>query len=133
MKAAKAPCVACPWRVEASAGNIPNFSLELAEGLSRTCPDERGRGPEFGASIFACHESKQGSEFACAGWLATQGDAHPGVRLAIVQGRLSPDRLRPAPGWPALHESFAQMIAKLRRQCAPSAANHSGTGGTLVS
>jgi hypothetical protein len=114
MKCAPKPCKACPWQLHSSAGDIPNFDLELAERLARTCPDARGMGPEFGATIFACHESKPGREHACAGWLAAVGHAHPAVRLAVVTGRLDASRLSPRPGWPQLHQNFQSLIAKLR-------------------
>jgi hypothetical protein len=38
----------------------------------------------------ACHYSKPGEEFACAGWLANQlgSGNNIGVRLAVAQGHL---------------------------------------------
>lgn len=39
--------------------------LELAEGLAGCCPDKRNMGPDFGANMFACHQSKKGAEIAC--------------------------------------------------------------------
>lgn len=93
---------------------IPNFSLELAERLTATCPDHRGRGPDFGAPMFACHQSKVGGEVHCAGWLASVGHAHPNVRLSIAQGRLDPARLQPGESWPALHNNYAQVLEKLK-------------------
>lgn len=76
------PCPSCPWRMDEDATDIPNFCLELAEGPSNCCPDARGMGPDFGARVFACHQSKDGAEIACAAWVATVGHRHPGVRLA---------------------------------------------------
>lgn len=114
MKAAVKPCSGCPWRIDSDAADIPNFDLERAERLARTCPDERGVGPEFGAPMFACHESKEGHEFACAGWLAVCGSAHPLVRLAVIRGNLDPARLTPAAQWPPLHPTHKAMMVKLR-------------------
>lgn len=108
------PCPACPWRVDAGAQDIPNFDLELAENLAATCPDERGMGPDFGASMFACHQSKEGREIACAGWMATVGHCHPGVRLAVALKRLDASALRPGARWPALHPNYQQVLEKLR-------------------
>ena len=109
------PCPACPWRVTAMADDIPHFDMELAEGLASTCPDEKGHGPEFQARMFACHQSKDGAEIACAGWLATVGHKHPRVRFAVGTGRLDPASLRPGKGWPALHKSYQDVLAKLRK------------------
>ncbi|WP_430982009.1 DUF6283 family protein [Burkholderia stabilis] len=93
MKTSGKPCASCPWRRAAGAEDIPNFDLDLAEKLADTCPDHRGMGPDFGASMFACHQSRQGEEFACAGWLAKVGHRHPAVRLAVTSGRLDPTAL----------------------------------------
>lgn len=123
MKSAVKPCNGCPWRTDRIAGDIPTFQLGLAEALAATCPDENGMGPTFEAPLFACHESRPGREFACAGWLAACGSAHPIVRLAVMRGDLDAARLSAAAEWPALHGSFAEMIAKLRTtsSCAVSA------------
>lgn len=72
-----------------------------------------GLGPRFGAPIFACHQSNVGAEIACAGWVATVGRAHPSVRLAAMQGRLSVEALDPGAGWPELHENYGDMLKKL--------------------
>ncbi len=114
IKAPARPCEACPWRKDRDARDIPNFSMELAESLAGTCPDQRGMGPSFGASWFACHLSVEGQEIPCAGWLATVGHAHPGVRLAISMGRLSVDLLKAAEGTSPLHASYGEVLEKLR-------------------
>jgi hypothetical protein len=108
------PCLSCPWRRDATADDIPNFDMALAEGLADTCPNHRNMGPDFGASIFACHQSKVGGEFACAGWLATVGHRHPAVRLAILSGRLDAAALETGQGWPDLHENYPEVLQKLR-------------------
>lgn len=109
------PCKSCPWQVEAQAEDIPKFQLELAEGLANTCPDAKGFGPDFQAPQFACHQSREGEEFACAGWLAVVGHRHPAVRLAVSQGRLPMSALAHALDWPRLHASYPEMMAKLRK------------------
>lgn len=108
------PCPSCPWRVDKDARHIPNFDLEKAEGLAQCCPDSRGFGPSFGSSMFACHQSAEGQEFACAGWLATVGHAHPNVRLAVAMGRLPETALAAGKDWPKLHRSFPEVLEKLR-------------------
>lgn len=108
------PCPSCSWRLDAMARDIPHFDLDLAENLAATCPDERGMGPDFGASMFACHQSKEGREIACAGWMATVGHRHPGVRLAVAMKRLDPSALRPGARWPALHPNYQRVLEKLR-------------------
>lgn len=102
------PCKTCPWRVDQGAEDIPNFSLEMAEALERTTHGE------FGAPQMACHQSREGEEFVCAGWLAVHGYDSIAVRLQVISGKLPAEALRPGPDWPELHDSFAEMIEKLR-------------------
>jgi Family of unknown function (DUF6283) len=108
------PCPSCPWRVDQEAGSIPNFRLELAEGLANTSR-QGGYGPAFGAPMFACHHSRPGDEIVCRGWLAVEGHSHPSVRLAVLRGEYDPEALRPGKGWPRLHRDFGELIEKLRR------------------
>lgn len=108
------PCGACPWRKDSSAADIPAFSMQRAEDLAACSPDERNMGPDMGAPLFACHASNEGAEFACAGWLATVGHRHPGVRFAILREALSPDVLEPGPGWPELHATYPEVLQKLK-------------------
>ncbi|MPQ56246.1 DUF6283 family protein [Duganella sp. FT27W] len=115
MNVAGGPCPSCPWRTDQTAADIPNFDLEKAEGLAKTCPNERGFGPDFDASLFACHKSKEGAEIACAGWLAAVGGRHPQVRLAVMRGQLDPERLAPGKAWPELHDNYQDVLRKLRQ------------------
>lgn len=105
------PCPGCPWRRDAHAEEIPNFSLKLAEGLAATSPDEQGMGPDSFAPQFACHQSKDGEEIVCAGWLAAVGEAHPMVRMAVLRGDLPEGALDHKP---ELHETYQEVIEKLR-------------------
>lgn len=118
MKSLNKPCKACPWRKDAHAQDIPGFDLAKAESMARCCPDAEGFGPDFFAPVFACHQSPQGEEFPCAGWLAQVGEASPRIRIALVHGDLKPDVLQPGRDWPALHESYGEVIKKLRADCA---------------
>ncbi|WP_063802281.1 DUF6283 family protein [Burkholderia ubonensis] len=108
------PCPSCPWRKDSTARDIPNFSMELAEDLAKCSPNERNIGPELGAKMFACHQSKPGEEFACAGWLAVVGNCHPDVRLAVFRKELDPAALTPGKDWPELHENYPEVLDKLR-------------------
>jgi len=108
------PCPSCPWRKDSTAATIPNFSMQLAEDLTDTCPNEQNIGPDLGAKMFACHQSKPGEEFACAGWLAMVGSAHPEVRIAVFRHELDPAALRPGADWPELHATYPEVLEKLR-------------------
>lgn len=123
LRASRVPCSSCPWRVDQGANAIPGFDIAKAEGLAGTCPDARGMGPDFGATWFACHQSAHGGEIPCAGWLARAGRTHPGVRIAVMEGRVPIEALDVAEGWPALHETYQGVLAKLRLTCAVRAAH----------
>lgn len=107
------PCPSCPWRTDARADDIPNFSLPQAKRLRATCPDARGFGQGFDASWFACHQSRDGAEIPCAGWLAQVGNAYPLVRLAVSQGCLPAETLSPGTNWPPLHDNYGQVMERL--------------------
>ncbi|MDR5804917.1 DUF6283 family protein [Caballeronia sp. LZ001] len=114
IKALASPCPSCPWRLDQDAHDIPGFSLEKAENLAATCPDENNVGPSYGAPWFACHQSVEGREIPCAGWLASVGHAHPNVRLAIMEGRLDAQSLDAHRNGPELHQTYSEVLAKLR-------------------
>lgn len=114
MPVLKKPCASCPWRKDQDARDIPNFDLALAERLTATCPDDRGFGPDYGATTFACHQSKVDHEFYCAGWLAQVGNCHPNVRIDVRFGVIPEDALAPKEDWPELHDTYGEVLAKLR-------------------
>jgi hypothetical protein len=103
----RVPCRTCPWRVEQHADEIPGFVLDLAEGLVSTTSDQ------LGAPVFACHQSKNGREVVCTGWLWRYGWNSIAVRLAMLRREMTPDDLEPDPTI-ELHETYEQVIAKLR-------------------
>lgn len=80
MKHATIPCTECPWRTDVPVGKFPP---ERYVALARTAYD-------LGGVIFACHMSKEGSEFACAGFIL-QSSAH---NLACRMARMPFDDVR---------------------------------------
>jgi Family of unknown function (DUF6283) len=72
-------------------------------------------GPEFGAPQFACHQSHEGGEVVCAGWLAVHGHKHPSVRLGVANGSVPVEALEPGEDWPELEPDYQCVIEKLRR------------------
>lgn len=108
------PCRSCPWRVDQDARDIPNFELERAERLIHCSPDKAGMGPSYLDPMFACHQSREGEEFACAGWLATVGHAHPRIRHLVSKGQIPEHALEPGVDWPELHSAYHEVLDKLR-------------------
>lgn len=84
------------------------FSRERFDALADTS-GRPGHEAPLGAPMFACHKSPEGSEDACAGWLAVAGFEHIGVRFAVAQGRLDPAVCSPGEDWPPLFDSFEEM------------------------
>jgi hypothetical protein len=99
------PCAECPWRVDQPAGR---FDACRYDALRETS-GRPGAEAHLGAPIFACHKSQEGSDRACAGWLATVGCEHIGIRMAVVTGRLPAEALSPGDDWPELYRSYEDM------------------------
>lgn len=99
------PCNECPWRRDTEPGKFP---AERYEALRDTA-GQPGAEAALTAPIFACHKSVEGRDEACAGWLATVGGEHLGIRLAVAMGRLSGGCLTPNTGWPELFDSYEEM------------------------
>lgn len=115
----KIPCSECPFRADNTNNARAKFAADRWRALSSTVRDpDTGQEPQFGEAMFACHkgEPQTNADLACAGWLATCGDDHLTVRLALCTGRLPPDALVPGNNWPPLHPSWADVV---RHQTAP--------------
>ncbi|MCM6774520.1 DUF6283 family protein [Nocardia sp. CDC159] len=112
----KFPCAECPWRRDTAPGQ---FSQDRFDYLAATTGSP-GQEVWLDAPLFACHKSPEGHEEACAGWLATVGYYHLGVRLAVHSKRLDPAALEAGPDWPELHTSYSDMVeAKAHRPETP--------------
>lgn len=90
-------CKTCPWKVTTDpTAEIPNYVPELARALTCTIAKSPMESlfPVIGAGgpmrMMACHYSRPGEEFPCAGWLEHQLGVgnNIAVRLLVVQGRL---------------------------------------------
>lgn len=112
-------CLTCPWRTSCvPERDIPNgYSCELHEDLRGTIASSplaslAGLG-DGGLRVMACHYSKPGDEFPCAGWLENQ--LGPGnniaVRIGVATGRL------PVPVTDGeQHETFEDTLPKSSRR-----------------
>lgn len=91
MKHATIPCAECPWRTDVAPGKFPP---ERYVALAPTAYD-------LAMKVFACHMSKEGGEFACAGFLL-QSSAH---NLSCRMARHRCDVRSPYP----LFQTFRQV------------------------
>lgn len=99
---------ACPFRLDAEPGE---FTAERYEKLAETAGAPGAEVP-VGGPMFACHHTTDGAPVACAGWLAVCGVDHLGVRMAMADGRLSPEALRRRPDGPPLFDSYEDMATQ---------------------
>lgn len=120
-------CKSCPWRVDCEPEqDIPGgYCVKLHEGLANTIQSGLGSLLSGGPiRAMACHHSKPGAEFVCAGWLDNQ--IGPGnniaARLAVMTGK-----------WPVpvvdgeQHERFEDTLPKPRRRTSTRAATRTRT------
>lgn len=111
-------CKSCPWRIDCVPDrDIPNYVPALHEGLTRTIQSGLGTIFQKERHVMACHYSKPGEEFPCAGWLANQlGPGNNiGVRMAVMTGQM------PAPEIDGpQHERFEDTLCRPRADGATS-------------
>ncbi len=84
-------CPTCPWRVDCQPmTDIPNYVPGLHHKLDRTIKSGLETLGCKVMRVMACHYSKPGEEFPCAGWLYNQiGPGNNlGVRLRVMTGQM---------------------------------------------
>lgn len=99
----------CPWRRD-SIGYFPHVTSLNSAKVQAMCGTPGNEVPLHGG-VFICHKSHAGQpRRICAGWLATVGVQHLGMRLAVALNQLDGTRLAPEPGWPELFADHHQMV-----------------------
>jgi len=84
-------CAKCPWKVDTDPHDIPGgYCPEKHKKLGSTIA-EPARIPIPGSPLrlMACHETAEGKELPCVGWLENQLGAgnNIGLRLAVSCGQ----------------------------------------------
>lgn len=117
------PCDECPFRADNCDNPASQFPAERWKHMKDTAAPDTHPHPMLGEPVFGCHKGEPGTgrDLACAGYLATLGADHVGVRLAVTLRQLPTSALSPGPNWPPLHASWAEVV---RHHTAPAA----GTG-----
>lgn len=102
------PCPTCPWRKSSAkgGGEIPNFSIELMRQLANTVAPQ-GSDVTWPRKVFACHSSKEGREYACAGYVAQEGATN--VNLMMLG--IDVDQIKSNCSGIDLYENFHEMLA----------------------
>ena len=67
-------CKTCPWKADTTVTDIPNYSLDRHLNLASTIADLSGNLPTINEplKVMACHNSSEGKEYECIGWLNNQ-------------------------------------------------------------
>ncbi len=78
-------CQSCPWRVDCDPlRDIPNgYGVDLHELLRGTISEPGVCSLNGAQRVMACHYSKLGEEFPCAGWLHHQLGVGNNIRLRL--------------------------------------------------
>jgi uncharacterized protein DUF6283 len=99
----KTPCNNCPWRRDAP---VEHWDPDHFRSIWRNCQDD-------GQHVMLCHkagslpEEAQGT-VVCQGWVRVMGTQAVGVRVALMQKRVTPDELEG--GTEGLFDSFEEMM-----------------------
>lgn len=108
-------CITCPWKVGCQPmEDIPNFVPEKHHKLRNTIaePGSLRVLADKTMHVMACHYSKPGAEFACAGWLSNQlGPGNNiGVRLRVMTGQM-PVLIVDGPQYETFEETLCNVPA----------------------
>jgi len=83
-------CEKCPWRVDVDPNDIPNgYSRELHAALEDTIATLGVLDTPGGLRMMACHDTPEGREQACVGWMMNQlgpGNNIP-LRVHVIHNR----------------------------------------------
>jgi len=110
------PCGDCPWREDVEPGQFETCRFDALKSTSTQPEDIASVEDVLSQRMFACHQTKEGREQACAGWLvvaAVQGNLR--VRLALATGDLPREAVEPGPDWPPLFSSYEAMAERQGR------------------
>jgi hypothetical protein len=80
---ARKPCDECPWRTDVAPGRFPPERFRV---LAKTAYD-------VSWTMFGCHKSPEGREFACAGFILVGATHNLGFRFALRDGRIDPEKV----------------------------------------
>lgn len=105
-------CAKCPWKKTTNPYEIPNYQRALHESLRGDTIAEPGdmRGAP---KMMACHETTEGRELPCIGWLANQ--LGPGNNIGLRLRALSDRSLSNFTLVGEQHETFEDTLPKRKR------------------
>lgn len=106
------PCPTCPWRKSSTVGgaDISGFDLQKMRNLKSTVPPE-GADQDGFYSVMACHHSKEGKDYACAGYIAQHGLQNINVRLLAANNSIDLIKVTENCKDMDLYNNFYEMLA----------------------
>lgn len=78
-------CQGCPWRVDSDLSTIPGYDRRQHRDLAQTIVDDGILDLSRPVRFMACHNSSDGNDFECIGWLRNQLNSNNiGLRLMMI-------------------------------------------------
>lgn len=108
---AEKPCKQCPWVRDSDVGgaSIPNFDIELMRNLANTCPP-KGTDEDGFRNVMACHDSKDGKEYVCAGYVSVHGLRNINFRLMVSMNNINVGKVLDNCEEFDLYDNFHEML-----------------------
>lgn len=116
----KTPCKHCPWKKSSKAGgkNIPNFNVDMMRDLANTAPPKGSHDTDF-RPIFACHDSKEGEEYGCAGYAARDGLDNLSLRFLVSAKDINLSEIITNAEKHELYDNFHDMLDEYEKAAEP--------------
>lgn len=78
-------CRHCPWRKDSDLSKIPGYDRQQHHNLAQTIEDDGILDPDRSVRVMACHNSSDGNDFECIGWLRNQLNSNNiGLRMLMI-------------------------------------------------
>ena len=106
-------CSKCPWKTQTDPNDIPNYDLERHKKLKDSCatPEDylRDLYDMRERNFMACHESIEGNEMHCIGWLMNQLGPGNNIGLRLSMRKYDCSELET---FGEQHETFEDTLPK---------------------
>ncbi len=81
-------CANCPWRVNSDLSKIPGYDRRQHHDLKQTIVDDGILNPNGAVRFMGCHNSTDGNDLECIGWLNNQRNSNNlGLRMMMMRCR----------------------------------------------
>ena len=78
-------CANCPWKVDSDLFKIPGYDRTQHHNLAQTIVSDGILDPSHPVLFMGCHNSSEGNDLECIGWLRNQLSSNNiGLRLMMI-------------------------------------------------